>query len=406
MKIANLKITFFCLIILFPAFTIQFVKASCCMYDYSYDTKQYYRCDVASLNKNACIEKSNETGVINKGLFHFEADKTCSSSAFGSGPYACADTNKALNETVAATQTKTTPKWKNPFDDMQITIPGLKKFSEPKPCADDSSKMCVNWIGEYIAGIYNYGINIVGILAAIVIMIGGVLWLLAGGNSSKIGEAKKWIGASIGGLVIALASYTILYQINPNLTIFKPLRITIVEEIQGEPLTSGGGLNNIPSDPIKRDQYDAYLKAAAKEFGVNCTYLKAILFTESSGDPKAKSGVGAVGLMQLMPDTAKGLGTFNLYDSKDNIRAGAAYVKKLISSACNGSKTNSVCTISDIKYITASYNGGPGCNKASENCPGQTWWECQQNPKYQQTRNYVNKIKANYDQLGNLGAGC
>jgi len=124
-----------------------------------------------------------------------------------------------------------TPDWKNPFDSLQIKIPGMKKFSEATECPGDPDKMCVPWIGEYISGIYKYAIGIVGILAAVVLMIGGVIWLTAGGNAGRIGEAKAWIGASLTGLIIALCSYIILYQINPSLTQFNPIGVTSVEKL-------------------------------------------------------------------------------------------------------------------------------------------------------------------------------
>ena len=118
--------------------------------------------------------------------------------------------------------------------DLQIKIPGLH-FTKPI-CAKDSNGKIIScevpWIGEYIAGVYKYAIGIVGILAAVVLMVGGVLWIIAGGNATAIGEAKAWIAASLTGLIIALCSYTILYQINPNLLVFKPLTIGEVQKIE------------------------------------------------------------------------------------------------------------------------------------------------------------------------------
>jgi len=88
-------------------------------------------------------------------------------------------------------------------------------------------------IGNYIEAIYKYAIGIVGILATVVMMWGGVIWITAGGNTERISSAKSWISASLTGLVLALASYTILYTINPNLVKFKPLVIPSVKETKG-----------------------------------------------------------------------------------------------------------------------------------------------------------------------------
>ena len=80
-------------------------------------------------------------------------------------------------------------------------------------------------IGKYIRAIYNYAIGIVGILAAVVMMVGGVMWITAGGNAERVGNAKSWIGASLSGLVLALCSYIILNTVNPDLVIFQSRKI-------------------------------------------------------------------------------------------------------------------------------------------------------------------------------------
>jgi hypothetical protein len=84
-------------------------------------------------------------------------------------------------------------------------------------------------IGQYIKAIYNYAIGVVGILAAIVLMFGGVLWLTAGGNPNRIENAKAWIGGSLTGLILALLSYLILYTLNPSLVNFQTMQPGTVE---------------------------------------------------------------------------------------------------------------------------------------------------------------------------------
>jgi hypothetical protein len=133
--------------------------------------------------------------------------------------------------------------WDSPK--LQIKIPGMPDFTKPTQCGTDAKTnmpiYCVKWIGEYVAGIYKYGIGIVGILAAVVLMFGGLLWLTAGGNATQVGEAKAWIGASMTGLVIALTSYMILYQINPDLLNLKALEVTMIKEEKLAPTGTGGG---------------------------------------------------------------------------------------------------------------------------------------------------------------------
>gem|GEM_PF-2351603 len=103
-----------------------------------------------------------------------------------------------------------------PIPEIKIpTVTLTKAVCDPDNAGGYSC--AIPWIGEYIQGIYQYGINIVGILAAIVLMAGGLLWLISGGDASKITQAKDMIIGSITGLIILMASYIILTQINPDL---------------------------------------------------------------------------------------------------------------------------------------------------------------------------------------------
>ncbi|MBU4308902.1 pilin [Patescibacteria group bacterium] len=85
-------------------------------------------------------------------------------------------------------------------------------------------------IAKYTTNVYKYAVSIVGILAAIVLMWGGVRWLTAGGNQEAVGDAKKWIEGALSGLVLVMTSYMILYFVNPDLTTFKLIKITPIEE--------------------------------------------------------------------------------------------------------------------------------------------------------------------------------
>ena len=147
---------------------------------------------------------------------------------------------------------------------LQITIPGLNLTKgNAINCPEVNGKRTCNipWIGEYIAGVYKYAIGIVGILAAVVLMVGGVLWIIAGGSATMIGEAKAWIGASLTGLVIALCSYLILFQINPALTVFGPLGITQVAKAP-EAVTGAIGEGWKYDNEIQAQQGDASIKLA------------------------------------------------------------------------------------------------------------------------------------------------
>jgi hypothetical protein len=104
----------------------------------------------------------------------------------------------------------------------QIEIPGMDKVFEVCPTgADYGYKITGLGIGQFIIVVFKYSIGIIGILAAIVLMVGGVIWLTAGGNQSKVGEAQNWIKGSLTGLVLALTSFLLLSTINSSLVVIK-----------------------------------------------------------------------------------------------------------------------------------------------------------------------------------------
>jgi 3D (Asp-Asp-Asp) domain-containing protein len=133
------------------------------------------------------------------------------------------------------TNIKTTPQFKIP--ELQIKIPGiLDGFSVPTDCDTDAqgNQMACRftWIAEYLTALYKYGFSIVGILAAIILMIGGVIWLTSAGDASRVAQAKKLISGSITGIVVLFSSFLILSTINPDLITFLPLDLNMVNSSQ------------------------------------------------------------------------------------------------------------------------------------------------------------------------------
>lgn len=170
-----------------------------------------------------------------------------------------------------------------------------------------------------------------------------------------------------------------------------------------------GSHNGKPNFKANITKYDSLLRDASRKYKVDCTLIKATMLAESRGNPKVKSSVGAIGLMQLMPRTARVMGyTSNLTDPRVNIMAGASYMAHLKDRACYEKPANEVCDVKkDIKYRLAAYNGGPKCNKpGGGSCSSQTAWECLYYDAYGQTRFYVNKVKANYEELTRKRWGC
>ncbi len=72
-------------------------------------------------------------------------------------------------------------------------------------------------VRETIASIINVALSLLGIVVLVIIIYGGFLWMTAGGNDEKVGEAKKWIFGGIIGLVIILSAYAIASFVISNL---------------------------------------------------------------------------------------------------------------------------------------------------------------------------------------------
>jgi|GEM_PF-6006244 len=132
-------------------------------------------------------------------------------------------------------------KLKGYFDEKDIANGGssecspgwLQCFSGNKPI-DIAIKIGdvgqVKNLGEYIRLIYVWLIPVGAILAAVVIMIGGIVWLTSGG-AERLSTAKQWIGNAIIGLLLLLLSYVILNTINPDLVRLQMPRTQILRAI-------------------------------------------------------------------------------------------------------------------------------------------------------------------------------
>ena len=136
------------------------------------------------------------------------------------------------SQTVVNAQTELRP-------DLQIKIGGWGQASDfadtvQTKCESGGSSIdCIKiqWIGQYIGAIYQYGISAAVILAIVSVMIGGFLWLVSAGSPDKVGRAKEFITAAIFGLVIALFSYLILQTVTPRLVASEPITAPIVPNL-------------------------------------------------------------------------------------------------------------------------------------------------------------------------------
>jgi Transglycosylase SLT domain len=119
--------------------------------------------------------------------------------------------------------------------------------------------------------------------------------------------------------------------------------------------------------------YDSAIEEHAATHRVRPELVRAVIQVESAFNPRARSHKGAMGLMQLMPDTAADLGVTNAYDPEQNIRGGVAYLRQLLDKFGGNEE-----------LALAAYNAGPGAVAKYGDAI----------PPYRETREYVDKVRA------------
>ena len=124
-------------------------------------------------------------------------------------------------------------------------------------------------------------------------------------------------------------------------------------------------------------ELNEYFQQAADTYGVDVKLLKCIAYAESNFRPDATSRSGAMGVMQLMPKTAEGLGVTDAYDPQQNIMGGAKYISIQLE-RFEG----------NIEFALAAYNAGPNRVKEYGGIP-----------PFEETQNYVKKIMNVYNSL-------
>jgi soluble lytic murein transglycosylase-like protein len=130
--------------------------------------------------------------------------------------------------------------------------------------------------------------------------------------------------------------------------------------------------NNIP---LQLNAYEYAINSAAKKYRVDPALVRAVIHAESAFRPGARSKKGALGLMQLMPDTAQDMQVVNVMEPEENILGGVRYLAWLLEQ--NGGNTT---------LATAAYNAGPGAVKRHNGIP-----------PYEETQTYVKRVKILHD---------
>ncbi|HVS31926.1 MAG TPA: transglycosylase SLT domain-containing protein [Thermoanaerobaculia bacterium] len=133
---------------------------------------------------------------------------------------------------------------------------------------------------------------------------------------------------------------------------------------------SGAALNGgVPSS------LSAHIADAARTHGVDPRLVAAVARRESAFDVNAVSPVGASGLMQLMPATARYLGVRDVFDARENLFGGTRYLRTLLDTFDG-----------DLDLTLAAYNAGPGAVRKYKGVP-----------PYRETRAYVAAVRSTYE---------
>ena len=178
---------------------------------------------------------------------------------------------------------------------------------------------------------------------------------------------KSFVLATYLGVFISTAAHAEVYEIGHDGNVVEITR----SQWRPESLSSGTNpkfINaGLPAAPATIKQH---LQSAAERYGISGALVDAIAWQESRYNNNARSPVGAIGIMQLMPSTARGLGIVDPTDLGQNIAGGAAYLRSQLDRFGN-----------NVPLALAAYNAGPGAVQRYGGIP-----------PYRETQNYVRRI--------------
>jgi hypothetical protein len=186
----------------------------------------------------------------------------------------------------------------------------------------------------YLQQIINFGFAVIGILALFMLIIGAYQYLMAAG-SGKAESAKETITSALLGLILGLCAWVILNKINPDL-----VNMQAISQITGGAISGGtplvaGVVGNYTATKPSGDRsaatmaYADKIKQYAQANNVPENIAFGLVAQESGGNPIARSGAGAMGLTQLMPGTAAGLGVTDPYNADQSLNGGLKYLKQM-----------------------------------------------------------------------------
>ncbi len=167
---------------------------------------------------------------------------------------------------------------------------------------------------------------------------------------------------------------------------------TVTFHQQKDYLQRGARLNNNPQPlHVLRKKYHSIIVEETKKYSIDPLFVHALIQNESGYQPRVVSHKGAVGLMQLIPETALRFNVKDSSDPKENIRGGIEYLAYLF-------------TLFDKhEYVLAAYNAGE--HRVAPCIDGVLKQDCNRMqpkiPNFKETKNYVRKVLSVYQKLRN-----
>ncbi|KKR21831.1 MAG: hypothetical protein UT50_C0003G0012 [Candidatus Moranbacteria bacterium GW2011_GWA2_39_41] len=223
---------------------------------------------------------------------------------------------------------------------------------------------------SYISAVYKFGIWAVGVSALLMITIGGYMYIMSAANVASAEKAKEIITDAIIGLILALVSYLLLYEINPNLVKLRaPAVSPTASTAQGGTTTaSGGTTTGGAGTPALCDGTCNQVNSAClnNSSSINSSILKSIV-TGGEGCNKSVSsdGFGSCGYSQALPSIRTACGISGT-PSETCVKIQNDVTLDINCAAWLIKNQSGKCGTTEISRVGCCYNGGPNngdCHK-------------------------------------------